>query len=114
MRLAIDAMGGDHAPKEIVLGAVDAATENGSLEIVLYGDETKIKPYLSDSSNIKVVHTEEVITGDDEPVRAVRRKKNASLELMAQADKKQEADACVTAGNTGAIMRDGPLDIRRI
>lgn len=114
MRLAVDAMGGDHAPKEIVLGAMDAASEIDSLEIVLYGDENKIKPHLNNTDNIDIVHTEEVITGEDEPVRAVRRKKNASLVLMAEAVKKQEADACVSAGNTGALMSAGLFVVGRI
>lgn len=114
MKLAIDAMGGDHAPKEIVLGAMDAVSEMDSLEIVLYGDENKIKPYVEQSSNIEIVHTDEVITGEDEPVRAVRRKKNSSLVLMAEAVKNGEADACVSAGNTGALMSAGLFVIGRI
>src|SRR5699024_3438764 len=100
--------------KEIVLGAIDAASEIDSLKIVLYGDENKIKPHLNNTDNIDIVHTEEVITGEDEPVRAVRRKKNASLVLMAEAVKKQEADACVSAGNTGALMSAGLFVVGRI
>lgn len=75
MRLAIDAMGGDNAPKEVVLGAMDAISEIENLNITLYGDEKQIKPLLTNDKNIEIVHTDEIITGDDEPVRAVRRKK---------------------------------------
>lgn len=114
MKLAIDAMGGDHAPKEIVLGAVDAVSENDQLEIVLFGDEQKIKPYVDNTSNIEVIHTNEVITGEDEPVKAVRRKKNSSLVLMAEAVKSGQADACVSAGNTGALMSAGLFVVGRI
>lgn len=75
MKIVIDAMGGDHAPKEIVLGAVEAVSQFEDLSITLVGDESKIKPYLTSSKNISIIHTDEVITGDDEPVRAVRRKR---------------------------------------
>ena len=83
MRIAIDAMGGDHAPKEIVLGAMEAIARIKDLQITLVGDENKIKEYLTDTKNIDILHTTEMISADDEPVRAVRRKKNASMVLMA-------------------------------
>jgi phosphate acyltransferase len=114
MRLAVDAMGGDNAPKEIVLGAMDAVTEIDNLTITLYGDENQIKPLLTNSKNIEIIHTDEVITSDDEPVRAVRRKKNSSLVLMAQAVKEGRADACISAGNTGALMSAGLFVVGRI
>lgn len=113
MRLAIDAMGGDHAPKEVVLGAMDAVKEL-DVEITLYGDENQISPHLTNNKNITIVHTEEVITSNDEPVRAVRRKKNASLVLMANAVKEKQADACISAGNTGALMSAGLFVVGRI
>lgn len=113
MRLAIDAMGGDHAPKEIVLGAMDAVKDL-DVEITLYGDKNQITPHLTNDKNITIVHTEEVITSEDEPVRAVRRKKNASLVLMANAVKEKEAEACISAGNTGALMSAGLFVVGRI
>ncbi|MGY0691520.1 phosphate acyltransferase PlsX [Virgibacillus sp. FSP13] len=114
MRIAIDAMGGDNAPKEIVLGAMDAVAQIDNLQITLIGDQEKIKPFLTNDTNINVIHTEEVITGDDEPVRAVRRKKNASLVLMAKEVKDNHADACISAGNTGALMSAGLFVVGRI
>jgi phosphate acyltransferase len=114
MRLAIDAMGGDHAPEEIVRGAVEAVSEIDNLHITLYGDKAKINQYLSTNENIDVVHTTEVITSDDEPVRAVRKKKDASLVVMAKAVKENQADACISAGNTGALMSAGLFVIGRI
>lgn len=114
MKLAIDAMGGDHAPKEIVEGAMDAIREFDDLSITLIGDEAKIKTYLTDSKNISIIHTEEVITSEDEPVRAVRRKKDASLVLMAKEVKEGRADACISAGNTGALMSAGLFIVGRI
>ncbi|WP_164669038.1 phosphate acyltransferase PlsX [Virgibacillus doumboii] len=114
MKIAIDAMGGDHAPKEIVLGAMDAVSRIDKLKITLIGDEKKIKEYLTDSKNIDVIHTDEVITSDDEPVRAVRRKKNSSLVLTAKEVKENRADACISAGNTGALMSAGLFVVGRI
>lgn len=75
MKIAVDAMGGDNAPKEIVLGTNRALEEFPDLEIVLFGKEQEIKQYLKASDRVKIVHTDEVILGTDEPVKAVRRKK---------------------------------------
>jgi glycerol-3-phosphate acyltransferase PlsX len=114
MKLAIDAMGGDNAPKEIVLGAMQAAEAFSDIHITLYGDEEKIKETLKPQERITVVHTNEVILGTDEPVRAVRRKKDASMVLAAQAVADGQADACISAGNTGALMAAGLFVIGRI
>jgi len=113
MKLAIDAMGGDHAPKANVLGAMDAVSKIKNLSITLIGDEVKIKEHLSDSTNIDIIHTEETITSEDEPVRAVRRKKNASMVLMAKEVKEGRANACISAGNTGALMSAGLFVVGR-
>src|SRR5699024_6847717 len=80
----------------------------------LIGDEAKIKPILTNSKNIDILHTTEMITSEDEPVRAVRKKKNASLVLMAKEVKEKRADACISAGNTGALMSVGLLVVGRI
>lgn len=114
MRLAIDAMGGDHAPKEILIGAVQAVKKFKDIEITLIGDEEKIKLYLNETERINVIHTTEYISGDDEPVHAIRKKKNASLVLMAKEVKEGRAEACISAGNTGALMTAGLLIVGRI
>ncbi|MFC7061246.1 phosphate acyltransferase PlsX [Halobacillus seohaensis] len=114
MRLAIDAMGGDHAPEAIVKGAVQAVSSMNNLEITLIGDEEKITPYISKSDQITIIHTTEVITADDEPVRAVRKKKQASMVLMAKEVKEGRADGCISAGNTGALMSAGLFGIGRL
>lgn len=114
MKLAIDAMGGDNAPKEIVLGAMKAISHFPNLHITLVGDETKINPILTNKERIEVLHTEEVILGTDEPVRAVRRKKNASMVLATQLVADGKADACISAGNTGALMAAGLFVVGRI
>ncbi|PLR97318.1 phosphate acyltransferase PlsX [Bacillus sp. T33-2] len=114
MKLAIDAMGGDNAPKEIVLGAMKAVQAFNDISITLVGDEPKIREHLSNEERIGIIHTEEVILGTDEPVRAVRRKKNASMVLAAQQVAEGEADGCISAGNTGALMAAGLFVVGRI
>jgi phosphate acyltransferase len=114
MKLAIDAMGGDHAPKEIVIGAMKAVEAFSDIHITLVGDEIKIKEYLTNPQRISILHTTEVILGTDEPVRAVRRKKTASMVLAAQQVADGNADACISAGNTGALMAAGLFVVGRI
>lgn len=114
MRIAVDAMGGDHAPKEVVLGAMKVVKEIPSINIQLYGDEQQIRPLLTNDKNIEIIHTTETILSTDEPVRAVRRKKNASMVLMAQSVKDGHSEACVSAGNTGALMAAGLFVVGRI
>jgi phosphate acyltransferase len=114
MKLAIDAMGGDHAPKEIVLGAMNAIKAFSDIHITLVGNETKIREHLTNEERITILHTEEVILSTDEPVRAVRRKKTASMVLAAQQVTDGHADACISAGNTGALMAAGLFVVGRI
>ncbi|MED4401568.1 phosphate acyltransferase PlsX [Metabacillus fastidiosus] len=114
MKLAIDAMGGDHAPKSVVEGVIKAVAAFPQLEVTLIGDEKKINEYLTDHNRITILHTEEIIEATDEPVRAVRRKKNASMVLMANEVKEGRADGCISAGNTGALMTAGLFIVGRI
>ncbi|PLR84177.1 phosphate acyltransferase PlsX [Bacillus canaveralius] len=114
MKIAIDAMGGDHAPKEIVLGAMKAIEAYQDIHITLVGDEKQINHYLTNNERIQIIHTEEVILGTDEPVKAVRRKKNASMVLAAQQVADGAADGCISAGNTGALMAAGLFVVGRI
>jgi glycerol-3-phosphate acyltransferase PlsX len=114
MKIAIDAMGGDNAPKEIVMGAMKAVKAFSDIHITLVGDENKIKEHLSNPDRITILHTTEVILATDEPVRAVRRKKNASMVLAAKLVSDGKADACISAGNTGALMAAGLFVIGRI
>ncbi|MGV3487821.1 MAG: phosphate acyltransferase PlsX, partial [Tuberibacillus sp.] len=114
MRLAIDAMGGDHAPDEIVKGAIAGIQENAQLEITLVGDESKIKPLIGNTPRITILHTTEKIESTDQPVKAVRSKKNASMVLAIQEVKEGRADAVISAGNTGALMAAGLFGVGRI
>jgi glycerol-3-phosphate acyltransferase PlsX len=104
MKIAVDAMGGDNAPQAIVEGVMLAKKEFSDIEFLLYGKEAEIRKYITDETNITIIHTDEKINSDDEPVKAIRRKKQASMVLAAQAVKAGEADAIFSAGNTGALL----------
>ncbi|WP_227767811.1 phosphate acyltransferase PlsX [Zhaonella formicivorans] len=116
MRIALDAMGGDYAPQEIVAGAIQAAKES-RLEIVLVGEEQvisrELKKYPS-CANISVYHASEVIAMDEEPALALRKKKDASIVVATKLVKDGYADAVVSAGSTGAQMASSLLGLGRI
>lgn len=114
MKIAVDAMGGDHAPQAIVEGVMLAKQDFPEIEFLLYGKEAEIKKYVTDDQRITIIHTDEKIDSDDEPVKAIRRKKNASMVLAAQAVKNGEADAVFSAGNTGALLAAGLFIVGRI
>jgi phosphate acyltransferase len=114
MIIAIDAMGGDNAPKEIVKGALLAVEQYPDLSITLVGDQDKINENLPSNHSFKIIHTTEVIETAEEPVRAVRRKMNASMVLAANEVKSGNADAYISAGNTGALMASGLFYVGRI
>ena len=114
MIIALDGMGGDHAPGEIINGALESLAAYSDIHIHIYGDEKAMAPYLQEHDRLKVVHCTEVIEAEDEPVRAIRRKKDASMVRMAQAVKDGEAGAGVSAGNTGALMAAGLFIVGRI
>lgn len=114
MKIAVDAMGGDNAPKEIIEGVYKALEEFKDLEIQLYGHQEKMQEFLKDNDRLSVFHCEEKIEAEDDPVRSVRRKKDASMVRMAQAVKDGTADGCVSAGNTGGLMSAGLFIVGRI
>lgn len=117
MKIAVDGMGGDHAPMEIVKGAVEASASTKH-HIVLVGDEAQInaelKKYKYDSEKISVVHASEVISNDDAPVKAVRTKTDSSMVRGINLVKRGEAGLFISAGNTGAIMAGGLFILGRI
>ncbi|MGN9118807.1 phosphate acyltransferase PlsX [Lachnospiraceae bacterium HCP1S3_B1] len=117
-RVALDAMGGDNAPGEIVKGAVDAVNEYTNIEVVLVGDSEKVEAellkYQYDKERISVVHTTETISMDEPPVNAIRKKKDSSLVVAMNMVKKKEADAFVSAGSSGAILVGGQVIVGRI
>ena len=114
MKIAIDAMGGDNAPAAIVEGAMEAIAHQKNLHITLVGDEDKIKPLLKNNERITILHTTEEVGPEDEPIRAIRSKKKSSLVLMANEVKEKRADACISAGNTGALVVSGLFVVGRM
>ncbi|WP_312698819.1 phosphate acyltransferase PlsX [Sedimentibacter sp.] len=117
MKIAIDAMGGDNAPELIVKGSILARDEY-NVGISFYGRENEIKKIVesstSDFSNIDIINAEEIITNDDKPVMALRRKKDSSLVKAFNAVKDRQADAIVSAGSTGALLGGATLIVGRI
>lgn len=116
VRIAIDAMGGDHAPGLIVQGALEAAALWPDTELLLVGDTSVIEPLMKGKkpNNVVICHADEVIGPDDEPVKAVRRKKGASMVVAGQLVREKQADAMLSAGNTGALMATGLLIVGRM
>ncbi|WP_149095805.1 phosphate acyltransferase PlsX [Paenibacillus terrae] len=117
MRIAIDAMGGDNAPEATVEGALSAAAEWKDTDITLVGDRERIESVLNGRAlpaNLIIRHASETIDAQDEPVKAVRRKKDASMVVAGRMVKEGEADAMISAGNTGALMTTGLLVVGRM
>src|SRR5690554_2449108 len=116
MKIAVDAMGGDHAPAVIVQGCLDAVAELKDVTLVLLGRQSDIRACMNGENpkNIEIVNTPEVILNDDKPLMAIRRKRNSSLARALIMLGEGEADAVVTAGNTGAFMAGASLLTGRI
>lgn len=114
MKIAVDAMGGDHAPKVVVEGVMKARDQWPDLEFMMFGDREKVAPYLTDEARIEFIQANSVITNEDEPVKAVRQKKDSSMVMAAQAVKAGQAEALFSLGNTGALLATGIFVIGRI
>ncbi|BDR66877.1 phosphate acyltransferase [Clostridium tetani] len=118
MKIAVDGMGGDFAPKEVVAGCVDALNENKDLHIVITGKEELIKKELEghnyDEDRIEVLDAREVISTNDSPVMAIRRKKDSSLNKGLQLVKEKKVEGIISAGSTGAFMAGSLFIVGRI
>ncbi len=118
VKIALDAMGGDNAPIEIIKGAVDALEREQDVFIYLVGQETIInaalKGYSYDESRLAVVNATEVIDTGEHPVNAVRKKKDSSLVVAMNMVKEKKADALISAGNSGAVLVGGQTIVGRI
>ncbi len=115
-RIAIDAMGGDYAPEEIVAGAVRASEELG-VKVLLVGDPQKIQACFKNQTvgpNLEIVPADSVVEMDEEPLTALRRKPNASINVATNLVKEGQADAVVSAGHSGASMAAALLRLGRI
>lgn len=118
VRVALDAMGGDNAPGEIVKGAIEAVQTRKDIEVILVGIEDRVKEELSKytypQEQIRLVHASEVIATEEPPVMAIRKKKDSSIVVAMNMVKNGEADAFVSAGSSGAILVGGQLLVGRI
>ncbi|OYD06444.1 phosphate acyltransferase PlsX [Paludifilum halophilum] len=116
MRIALDAMGGDHAPEAVAEGAFQAAREWPDTEIVLLGPEGTMNPLLKERvlPNFTLQGVSEWIEAGEEPVKAVRRKKNSSIVVGCRMVRECQTDAFISAGNTGALMAAGLFGTGRL
>jgi phosphate acyltransferase len=116
VRVAVDAMGGDHAPEEIVRGALDWGRAHPDVELLLVGDETRITPFIDGAlpANVTLVQAAESVGMDEHPAVAVRRKRDASINVCMRLVKQDKADAVVTAGHTGAGVASAILQLGRL
>lgn len=118
IKIALDAMGGDNAPGEIVKGAVEAISTRKDIEVILIGLEDKIRAELANytypAEQIQIVHASEVIETEEPPVMAIRKKKDSSMVVALNMVKNGDADAFVSAGSSGAILVGGQLIVGRI
>lgn len=116
MRIAVDAMGGDYAPEEIVKGALLAAEKWPELKLILVGRQEACLPFMSGTKplNLSFVEAAEIIAMDEHPANAVRKKKDSSIVVATRLVKQGEAEAVVSAGSTGAQMASALLGLGRI
>jgi phosphate acyltransferase len=113
VRVAVDAMGGDLAPHAVVKGAQAAHRENLA-EVVLVGDEGRVRPLLEGGTSIEIVHAATSVEMDESPSTVLRRKKDSSINVAFQLLKAGKVEAVVSAGNSGAIMAFGIFTLGRI
>ncbi len=117
-RVALDAMGGDNAPREMVKGAVEAVRKRKDIKVLLTGKEDVIRKELSaytyPEEQIEIVNATEVIETAEPPVKAIRGKKDSSIVVAMKMVKKGEADAFVSAGSSGAVLVGGQVLVGRI
>lgn len=118
MKIALDAMGGDSAPKSVIKGANLALHRHPDLQFLLYGNEEQIRPLLHKHHKLEqrsqIIHTSDVVTNEDKPSIALRQGKNSSMQLAINAVKQRVADACVSGGNTGALMAMSKIALRTL
>ena len=116
--VALDAMGGDNAPKEMIKGAVQALEKTDAVQVLLVGKEDVIRAelaqYTYDKARIEVVNATEVIETAEPPVNAIRRKKDSSIVVGMKLVKEGQADAFVSAGSSGAVLVGGQVIVGRI
>ena len=119
MRIVVDGFGGDYAPEEILFGCIAALEEKQDLELIVTGNENAFRKIIEDAGktvpkNMSFVATTEIVENEDDPISAIRKKKDSSLVVGLQLVSEQKGDAFVSAGNTGAVLTGATLIIKRI
>lgn len=118
IKVAVDAMGGDYAPSQMVVGAIAAANLRKDIQVVLVGRKEDVEKELSGKDyphdRIQIAHASEVIATEEPPVNAIRKKKDSSIVVGMNLVKKGEADAFVSAGSSGAVLVGGQVIVGRI
>ena len=117
IRVAVDAMGGDHAPEEVVHGALGYAAEHPGDDVILVGDQERIAKIAGSAlpkPNVSIVHASQIVEMDEHPALALREKKDASILVATELVRRGEADAVVTAGHTGAAYAAAILRLGRL
>lgn len=117
MKIAVDAMGGDNAPYEIVMGVYNAAKERPDVELTLLGDKEAIENCIGNFeklSNIKIIHTNSFVSMDDDPMIVMKEKNDSSMAVGLVMLKNEEFDGFISAGSTGALHTASTLIVRRI
>ena len=116
--IAIDAMGGDNAPAEIIKGAIEAINERADIKLRLFGDkdkiETELNKYTYNKEQIGITHTTEEISCNEAPAMAIKKKKDSSIVVSQRLVREGKADAFVSAGSTGAVLVGSQVLIGRI
>src|SRR5688500_17886760 len=111
MLIALDAMGGDHAPGPIVAGAVQAVQADPDLRVILVGDQAQVEPALAQagdtSGRVDLFHCTQIITMEESPVEALRKKPDNSISRCWQLLAQRKVDGIVSAGNTGSMVAGG-------
>ena len=118
MRVAVDAMGGDHAPRELVTGALDAVRQDSALEVILVGREPEIVAEITSQGgapdSVRIVHAGDVIGTHESPVDTLKKRPDASILRTLQLMSAGEADAIVAAGSTGAAVAASMMTLKRL
>lgn len=116
VRIAVDAMGGDNAPGEVVIGAVDWARQHPDVQVLLVGDEPRMEPFVHGElpSNVSVIQAAESVSMEEQPAAAIRSKRDASINVCMRLVREGRADAVVTAGHTGAGVASAIINLGRL
>ena len=117
LKIAVDAMGGDGAPKKVIEGIIHHNKKSKNIFYNIFGDKEKINKHLLknlNSNNYEIIHTNEIVEDADTPLAAAKRGKNTSMWLAIDSVKNNKSDAIVSAGNTGALFVIAKLNLKMI